>query len=105
MQFNCGRVLEACIVLLEGRVYISEHPAAVASSTTSRLISEVRKHVSAQSDSLGFSAQCQMRSNDVSGKYTHGHGIRITYVNAVQRNCDMFIQLIKIILANVDSSD
>ncbi|XP_020613017.1 uncharacterized protein LOC110051324 [Orbicella faveolata] len=62
MQFNCGRVLEACIVLLEGRVYKSEHPAAIASSATARLISEVRKHVSAQSDRLGFSAQYQMTS-------------------------------------------
>lgn len=62
MQFNCGRVLEACIVVLGGRVYNSEYPAAVASSATAWLISEARKHVSAQSDRLGFSARYQMTS-------------------------------------------
>lgn len=88
MQFNCGRVLEACIVLLEGRVYKSEHPAAIASSATARLISEVRKHVSAQSDRLGFSAQYQMTSPVSTRICTR----KITHVIIVQRSgCDIFI--------------
>lgn len=54
MQLNCGRILEACIVVLEGRAAYNLEPSTTVASSTTPLTSEVSKHTIA-CFSLGFS--------------------------------------------------